>query len=56
SARSFDESFNNIEDEINDYDMKPFLENEIDDHDTEPFLEDSDDENYANTNEDSDFI
>lgn len=56
SARSLDESFNNTEDEINDYDMRTFLEDEIDGYDTETFLEDSDDENYANNNEDSDFI
>ncbi|CAG8853070.1 6760_t:CDS:2, partial [Gigaspora margarita] len=56
SAKSLDESFNNTVDEINDYDMRMFLENEIDGYDTETFLEDSDDENYANTDEDSNFI
>ncbi|CAG8846953.1 36956_t:CDS:2, partial [Gigaspora margarita] len=56
SARSLNESFNNTEDEINDYDMRMFLEDKIDSYDTETFLEDSDDENYANNNENSDFI
>ncbi|CAG8831054.1 9451_t:CDS:2 [Gigaspora margarita] len=48
--KSFDESFNNTEDEINDYDIRIFLEDKIDNYGTKTFLENSDDENYANTN------
>ncbi|CAG8793944.1 14254_t:CDS:2, partial [Racocetra fulgida] len=54
-VESFDESFNNTEDEIDGYDMETFLD-EIDDYDTKTFLEDSNNENYANTDEDSNFI